>query len=288
MKILLLVLILFSFGSFANGPCNITTYDQIIKINKNQDDTIIKDSNCSGEIEQSFIDFIESANGKLQADYLAHYFKTEYNIDLTILPKTIAVSHIKDIIQEKIKNKNAVVKSVTSLMPQASILLSQTENIHIDCKNCDTAGTKNISLGFKGQTYWLNTLIHLKRKSFVLSKNVMTLNEKLESDYFQEKTILDSGSKMLFEDIDNIRFYQLTRYLKKGDILNRSDLTPRTLVQYGQKIKLQYKSKNIQLDSTAIASGNGKFGDFIQVMNPRSKKKVLAKIIDYNKVEVEL
>ena len=60
------------------------------------------------------------------------------------------------------------------------------------------------------------------------------------------------------------------------------------LVQYGQKIKLKYKTKNIELDAIAIANGNGKYGDFIQVINPRSKKKVLAKIIDYNKAEIEL
>ena len=288
MKNILIAVLLFSTHSFANESCKIITYHQIIKINKTQDDSLIKESNCDVKTLKVFISFIESATGKLQSTYLSHYFKNEFKINVNIEPKSFSVLQIEEMIQDKIKNKSAVVKNVTSLMPQSSITLNKGQNIHIHCKNCNSAGNKNISMEFKGKKYWLNTLIHLKRKSFVLNKNIMSLNEKLDSKNFTSKTILDSGSKMLFEDIENIRFYRLTRYLRKGDIINRSDLAPRILVKYGQKIKVKYKNKNIQLDAIAIANENGKYGDFIQVINPRSKKKVLAKITDYNKAEIEI
>lgn len=287
MKKLILLLFLIPITSLASDKCKITTFHQIIKINPSLDDSIIKDSNCSEEINSTLINFIETANGKLQSEYLSQYFKNEYQLNIEFYPNAITISHIKDHILDSISNPDAVIKNITSMLPSSAITLAKGENLKINCNNCNKAGSKNIAIEFENKKYWLNAKLYLKRKTFVLTKNIISLNERLDESYFKSKTILDDGSFPLFNNIDHIKFYQLTRFLKQGDVLKRGDLTPREVIRFGQKVNLNFKSENIELNSTAVANANGKFGDFIPVINPRSKKKFLAKVVDFNKVEVE-
>lgn len=286
-KIVFSFLILFSAFS-AHSNCELETFYKIVKINKNQDEKVIKNTNCDDKVIQSFLRFVESANGKMNSAHLSQYFLNEYKLEVSFQPTSFEVTDIKELIQDSIQNEKAIVKKVSSLLGQSSFTLNKNSQFSVDCKNCNKAGTQNISMQVNNRKYWLNALIHLKRKSFVLVKSVMSLNQKLDKSFFKERTILDAGNRPLFEDIDNIEYYRLTRYLNTGDTIGRSDLVPRVLIQYGQKIKIKFKNKNIQLNSTAIANGNGKFGDYIPVINTRSKKKVMAKVIGQNKAEVQL
>lgn len=287
MNIVLITTLLFIISLSAHSSCELVTFDKIIKINKTQDEKVIKKSSCDSRVHHAFLVFLDSASGKMNSSHLTQYFKNEYKVDVTFKPSSFEVLDIKELIQDNINNEKSIVKKVTSLIGQSSLTLNKTSRMNIECSQCHQAGIQNISMQIDGRKYWLNALIHIKRKSFVLVKSIMNLNQKLDTSYFKEKTILDAGNRPLFDDIKNIEFYRLTRYLNTGDTVGRSDLVPRVLIQYGQKVKIKFKNSNIQLNSTAIANGNGKFGDFIQVINPRSKKKIMAKVVGHNKAEIQ-
>ena len=70
--------------------------------------------------------------------------------------------------------------------------------------------------------------------------------------------------------------------------MKSTDLSPITLVRLGQKIKVVLKGQNIALKSSAIARQQGKFGDYIEVYNQKTNRKINAQVIDFNTVMVEL
>jgi flagella basal body P-ring formation protein FlgA len=67
-----------------------------------------------------------------------------------------------------------------------------------------------------------------------------------------------------------------------------NDLTPKKLITYGQRVKLSIQTKTVTLKTIGIAKKSGHYGEFIEIENPKSKKRFLAKVIDFNKAIVEL
>ena len=112
--------------------------------------------------------------------------------------------------------------------------------------------------------------------------------DKLSSQFFSKKTFYDDGRSHLFRDIENIRFYKTNKKLVKGEALKTTDLSPLSLIKPGQKIKVILKGKNISLKSSAYTRTLGKIGDFIEVFNTKTNKKVTAQVIDFNTVMVQL
>lgn len=270
------------------ADCKLETFDRIIKINKNQDQKIIKSTDCSQQVQQTFMSFISSASGSLNAAHLRRYFKQESQIDIEITPSSFTVSTMKGLIEENIKEGGIIVKSVTSLLSQSSLNLNQSDNLTIDCKNCKKPGQKNIVALVNNKKIWLNALIHRERTAYVLARSLVNLNQKLDASYFKQVKIADNGNTLFFNDINNIRFYKPTKLLRAGDTVKKYDLRSRVLVKFGQKVQVNILKNNIKLGTKAIARRNGHIGDVIELINQKSKKVISAKVVDFNKVEVEL
>ncbi len=272
--------------SFAN--CKIDTFTQIIKINKIQDDRIIKESSCSGEIKSEFIKFVSNSTGKLSAKSLSRYFKTESNIDVEISPQSFTVKEVSTLIQASLKDKNVIIKNVTSLFPASSFNLQKNDNINITCKNCDKPGDKNILVRINNKKIWLNALVHKKRKAYILNRNISDMKSKLNPNDLKEVMISDTGNTVLFEDLEKIKFYKPTKLLRSGEIVKKYDLRKRVLVKFGQRIQVSVKNQNIKINTKAVARRNGYINDVIELVNEKSKKTIYARVIDFDKVQVEL
>lgn len=285
-KIISLFFLISSLSSFAD--CKLVTYERIIKINKNQDQKIIKDSDCDERTQRTFIKFISSTTGKLNADHLRRYFKHESNVDIEISPSQFTVSTMQNLIEESLASDDVIVKNVTSLLSQSSLNLSESDTISIECKSCHKPGEKNISAQINNKKIWLSALIHKKRSAYVLVRSLSNLNQKLDESFFKKVVIADKGNTVLFDDIKNIQFYKPTKLLRSGDTVKKYDLRSRVLVKFGQKVQVDILKNNIKLGTKAISRRNGHIGDTIELINEKSRKVITAKVVDFNKVEVEL
>lgn len=283
-----LILFLLIFPAFTFANCEIHTYKRIIKINTIQDENVIKSSDCSSEIKSQFVNFISNTTGELSAKHLSRYFKNENNIDVNLTPKSFTVKVINNLIEDGFSDKNIIVKEVTSLFSASSFNLEANDQLSFECKNCDKPGEKNILAKLNNKKIWLNALIHKKRKAYILTKNITDLKMKLSSSDFKEVSISDKGNTILFDDLDNIRFYKPTKLLRSGETVKKYDLRKRVLVKFGQKIQVSISNQNIKLKTKAIARRNGYIDDVIELINEKSKKTIYAKVIDFDKVQVEL
>ena len=128
----------------------------------------------------------------------------------------------------------------------------------------------------------------MKRNAYTLIKNVQNLKQRINASYFKKSVITDNGQKLLFDDMNNIHFYKLTRLPRVGEVMKKYDLRPKLLVRMGQKVKVQVKNAHVQLTTMAVAKKNGLLGQTIELMNVKSKKLMTAKVVGENKVEVNL
>lgn len=92
------------------------------------------------------------------------------------------------------------------------------------------------------------------------------------------------------EDIDSFRRLilgqQLRRTIYKGHKINENDLRAPILVRRNMEVQMIYKYGPLQITTAGRALGSGGKGDRIAVMNSNSRKKVDARIIGKNIVEV--
>jgi flagella basal body P-ring formation protein FlgA len=253
------------------------------------DDSIVKSSNCPSEITDEYISLVSSSSGKLNAQYLKMYFQSEYGQIVQLIPAIVRVTSLNDFLIEKLNlSSDIMVNRSTSMFGKASLNLSSDKLIKVTCSKCDGPGEKNIKLNIKNKVHWITSHFFIKRKAYIVSQDIGSINNVLTPKMFKQKLIVDKGNKYLFSDMKNISFYRLNRNLVIGDIVKKNALVPRVLVRAGQKIKLFVNGSKIKLSTSGIARKNGRIGDFIDVINPKSKKKTIAKVIDFNTAVIDI
>lgn len=288
-KIFLLSIFLTSVSLHAYSACKIVSFPKVIKLNKVLDESVIKQSDCSREIINTYIDFISGATGVLTSEHLTQIFKSEYDLDIELSPASIEIKSINEILTELIQiPKSLSLTEISSLYSKASLTLTPKDHLQVECKDCESAGEKNIKLLINNSPIWFSIKILSKRQGLVINLEINPFNTNLTEDMFTFTSVFDDGRTHLFHDRENLKFYKANKRLIKGEFLKTTDLSPITLVKMGQKIKVILKGKNVALKSSAISRQSGKIGDFVEVYNQKTSKKISAQVIDFNTVMVEL
>lgn len=283
--------IFFIFTSFfVQAQCEISTCEKILKLNSIVDTSIIKKSTCSDQINSRFIELINNSSGQLNTINLQSYLELHQNQSIIFSPKAINVIHIKNLLQEYFleKGSSAIPLKIATLNNKQSFCLKQKDQIDISCDHCNLVGSKNIKLVVKAKTHWLNVLIAIKSQAFKSTRDLNRVVPLLRKKDFIKSIATSTTTKNYFSDIDNIHFYKLNNSLKKGKFLRARDLSPKILINYGQKVHFTINTNTFSLKATGIARNSGKFGDFIEVENTKTKKRFMAKVTNFNKVEIEL
>lgn len=81
---------------------------------------------------------------------------------------------------------------------------------------------------------------------------------------------------------------QTKRALRPGQPLRSTDLNTPTLIEKGALITMTFDAPGIKLSNVGRALEDGGSGDIINVINPRSKQTVMARVISQNQVSVTL
>ncbi len=285
-KLIVLAIFLISTNSSAN--CELNSFSKIIKINKSLDSSIIKSSNCSELVIQEFIQLIVNAEGKVNKVQIENYLLQEFNEKIHTKPKNIEVHRLEELIKEKYGDNDMSISNLTSLHSASSFNLDKNQNFAIDCKKCSSPGERNIKVLIGSKVHWVSAKILKKIKVLKVVNTLSPQIPMLMRKDFKMDFIYGLPANNYFNDIDRIQFYRLNKIVASGSILKTTDLTPKVLIRYGQKIKLSVKNKNIQLGTIGIAKKNGKLGEFINIENPKTKKVFTGRVIGHNKVLVEL
>lgn len=304
MRKLLLVFILFlslfiALGARANEVCRIKTYAQIF--HSSQPEMIgvndfITESTCPAEVQKKFKDIVFNFKGPLYNEYLIKNFTEDLsNFDVEFEPGKIETSSIEELLKKNIDLPNNWTWTEIRILNQTQLLLlSAQERLSVKCTNCNSSGSKNIeltisnSLSGVSRKEWVNATIAIRAKALVAKTNLAVNNQALNPADFEFKTIESVRPERFFTDQESLIYFKLNKPLAQGTALENTDITPVNLVTTTHPVQIIFKNDDIVLSGTAQALRPGKMGETIQLKNSLSKKTIVGKVVDFNKVLIEL
>ena len=279
--------ILAIFGLTTSHACEVNLHKYIYKISDQIDYKVIKRTDCPKPVINKLLTNLSNIEGKLPS----RIFEEQLRIrDFKIIPKVIHISTIENLVNENIELRpEKTLKKIESLT-NLNQIQSDTELLFsVQCKECYTKiGKANIKVQLDNKNFWFTGSVSLKKAVWIAKKPINSFSTELSPNMFEQKVVYLDKDIETFQDVNNIKFYKTTKSLKAGDVVTSSHLAQRKLVKAFSKVRLKVVGSTLELSTTAKAQGSGFLDEFIEVKNIKSNKKFLAKIIDFNTVEIEL
>jgi flagella basal body P-ring formation protein FlgA len=109
----------------------------------------------------------------------------------------------------------------------------------------------------------------------------------LEDSLILKEHVSSNPNDFVLPDKSSLPFMMPARHIKEGMIVTNEHLRHKNIVQFNQIVEFSYNSPGIIISGKAIAKQNGKINDLIRIENIETKKNLIGKITDYNKVIIQ-
>lgn len=273
--------------------CEINTYSNIVFLQNTNLKTnqAYKKSNCSEKINKLFLEYLKESQGTIETKNLVRYLK---NPDMKITPARIAVRSLRNILINELNfDNNYKWETLNEVNNQLIIAYDHEDDIRFLCRRCNHLGKNNLKVlinryNGKKNVFWVKGNILSQVKSFVATRDLPALKSINPSSDFREEVIYSKKPSDFLIDKDILKYSKLSRSINKGLPLQRNQIIPIKLVKAGAVVNVNLKSDQIQLSSKAAAINSGKLNDIIRVRNFKTGRVIQGRIVDYNKIEVEL
>jgi flagella basal body P-ring formation protein FlgA len=291
---LVIFLIMFSALSQASA-CKVELYSKIYKLESSQTLSardLITNSDCPTEVNSKITSIISNANGVLAANILEKEFIDQ---NVTITPRKISLIDLNSILHEQLTGNSNLFFLNTKSMNQSQVLsLIDGEQLKSICENCHTLGEKNIKIEISNpitstnRVLWLSTKLLAKINAIKSKRNLSFQEKSLSREDFYSEDVLTLTPENLLTSLENINFFRPNQSIASGSIITTMDLRSINLVSYGVPVKVLLQNQNIVLSNTAMPTRSAQFGETLEIQTLNNKKKVLARVVDFNKVVIEL
>ena len=130
--------------------------------------------------------------------------------------------------------------------------------------------------------------INLKLDVLTANKNLKSNSQIKKSDFELKKKIISGDPEKVIRNWSEINFNnaQLSRALKKGEVLRDDYLKIPYAVKWGQKLNLRVKVNNINISTFVEAKERGKIGEIITVENLNSGYQFQVKVVSPTEVKM--
>ncbi|PIK14227.1 flagella basal body P-ring formation protein FlgA [Halobacteriovorax sp. JY17] len=278
-------------------PCQIDIYpksylltDSSMKLGK----ALIKKSTCDGSTDNEFIRFLIDTKGNTSGKQISRVFSSLVNKPVVIKPDRISIYKLEDYLTERLSfSKNWFIREIQIPTNLPAITLDAKENLSIDCPTCSYPGNKSIRIvindSLKGinKYHMLTAKLQIKAKALVPRGILKLDNQPLTKQMFKEEEVYTTDPSTLFTNIKTLGFYKVNKSVNSRAILI-NDLVSVSLVKAGVPASIILDNGVINLKSTATPLRSAKFGETVQLRSSRNNKIIVGKVIDYNKVSIEL
>lgn len=283
----------------ADKICSLNFYTKIYRLEKNQalsaNDILVK-NNCNEAVANKMAQLISSSEGSLSSDFLQREIKKDFSdLKIEITPRKISLLDLNATMREQLlAGTNLYFLNSRSLNGLRTLGMVEGEQISLNCESCNTYGEKNIKIDIINpltnsmRTVWFNSKIMAKIKVFKAKRSIGFQQKSLSVDDFYSDEIYSMTPDSVLSSLDNIHFYKVNKTLIQGAVVSNLDLQPVNLISFGTPVTVILKSNNINLQRTAMPTRSAQFGESIELRNPSNNKTLAGKVVDYNKVVIEL
>lgn len=279
--------------------CSITSFATIFRLTPSQyfnSREVIKNSTCNEFVNNKFSSLLSTTEGVALSNHLVKELQNEFpNLNIEILPAKISLQNFNDLLKERLTAESNLFFIDTKLMTSKKlIVLNEGERLEISCDNCLSYGDRSIKVDIvdimEGTrvTSWASSKVAAKVTILKANRNIGVQNEKFKKEDFVLESMLTTEPNKFISNYDDIKFFKPNKTLIKGMPITTTDISPIQLVKYGTPVKIILKNQNISILRNAIPHRSASFGETIELKNPQNNKLITGKVIDFNKVLIEL
>jgi flagella basal body P-ring formation protein FlgA len=300
-KIIFLIL-LFSIKVSAETPtnnCSVELFSKVYRLESTQTLTstdIIQKTNCDISVSNKISQIISNSTGTVGADFLKRELAKDFNtISIEISPRKLSFMELNIALRDQLTSgSNLYFIDAKSLNGIKSLGLSDGEQIRANCESCNSFGEKNIKIDITNplqnttRTLWFSSKIVAKIKVFKAKRGLSFGQGRLEENDFYADEVFTNSPDNVLTSLNNIHFFKANRNILQGAVVSNLDLQAVNLINFGTPVSVILKNQNINLQRTAMPTRSALFGEVIELRNPNNNKIIAGKVVDYNKVVIEL
>lgn len=284
-----LILYFLFFVALNNAHANCTIYfhkNTIYTGDKNnlKSSQIIRKTDCDKKIREKFHQIVINSSGTLKSKYLK-------GIDPSIdyFPKHFHLTPLKEILREKMGMGPGKEFTKLRFMNGASAINLKKDQL-LDIPSAFKTGNMAFTLEIIGKdgnssAIWVKA-VGVKYLEVYTATYDISPADDLSARQFKKTRKKITNPESYFLDTKTISYHRLNRGLKEGEILKKSYLIKKNLITFGAPTKVNFKRGNLILKGIGIPMGQGRYGDFVKLKNPKNKKIIYGKVNGHNSVLV--
>lgn len=288
-----LILSLLVFNVFSILACEVELPSHVLILSEAADFTQGQETkDCSPNDLEAMSATLKEVDGKVTAYQLQELMLARKAI-VKIRPSMIQIQHLKNLARDQLILPSDIhLKSSRTHERFEYLTLGPGDQIEIHCPSCLYGLGQTLNLLVRNRDGVVKSLsITADFKKMVRAYRLTSFQPAFTSvppQFLREEYVESIPHTDLVTDLSSLRFYKLNKPLRSGDLLRKSDLNAQNLVRAGLKTDVIIENSLIRLKTTGISRSNGTIGELVEVFHPQKNKKYQGKVIDNNKVLVEL
>lgn len=279
--------------------CSVELFSKVYRLESNQvlsSNDIVHKTNCDSSISNKISQLISNSNGTVGADFLKRELAKDFNaFTIEITPRKLSLMELNSTLRDQLTNgSNLYFLDSKSLNGIKTLGLIEGEQLKANCESCNSFGEKNIKIDITNplqnttRTLWFSSKIMAKIKVFKAKRSLSFQQKHLEAEDFYADEVFISNPDNVLTSLNNIHFYRANRNILQDSVVSSLDLQAVNLINFGTPVNVTLKNQNINLQRTAMPVRSALFGEVIELRNPNNNKIIAGKVVDYNKVVIEL
>jgi flagella basal body P-ring formation protein FlgA len=282
-----------------DNKCTLELFAKVYRLDANQlltANDLIQKTTCEPIVLSKFSQIISSATGTISSDVIKRELSRDFSsITIDIVPRKISIIEINNTFRDQLTaDSNLFFLNTKSLNGLKTLGLVDGEQLKVSCESCSNFGEKNIKTEISNpilstsRALWFSSQIMAKIKIFKARRNLSFQQKHLEKEDFYADEILSKSPENALTSLENINFYKPNRTIVEGAVISNQDIQAVNLINFGTPVQVILKNININLQRTAMPTRSALFGEIIELRNPNNNKIIAGKVVDYNKVVIEL
>lgn len=248
---------------------------------------------CGTEVLNDLSQFLYQADGRLSPGQLLEVLESKGHLGVKLAPYPIKVEQFKNIVKEQLNLPEGVhIKASRAVNSSPFLALAPGDKITVECQQCLYGSQQSVNVnvaGFDGTFKSFVASVDFKKmvRAFRTTTNFQSFSE-VTSNFLKEEYVEMIPQTQLVTDVSVLKYYKTNKPLRNGELLKFSDLNAMNLVKAGLKTEVILENQMVRIRTNGISRGNGTLGEFVEVFHPQKNKKYQGRVVDINKVLVEL
>ena len=228
----------------------------------------------------------DAVKNELQKDFA--------DIQLNFATTKLSLLNLHSALRDQLlPNTNLFFTQARSLNGLSTLGLVDGEQIRAICDSCQSFGEKTIKIDITNivsntnRALWFSSKIMAKIKVVKASRGISFQQKNLDPKDFYFDEVLTMNPDNVLTSLDNISFYKTNKTIMQNSIVSNLDLQAVNLVNYGTPVMVTLKNNTISLQKSAMPIRSARFGESVELKGPNNKN-ITGKVVDFNKVVIEL